>query len=98
MKLLTNRPITFLPKFLASSYPNNGNDGFTVISINSKNLSLVGDVIATKSGKQKGIGFLYFKKLQQNILQYILVGKDKSVVTIRRMVIPTISILQARCD
>ncbi len=98
MKLFTYKPITFLLSFLADRFSHlYKKDGFTVISINNKNLLLVGDLIVTFKRQQKRIGLLFTKKILKNILQYILVGKDKSVVIIRKMTTPTVSMVPGYC-
>ncbi len=99
MKLITFKPITFLLKLSAGNNSPFYRKGFTVISINNKNLSLLGVVFVTLKSKQKRIGFPFIKKTPQfskNISQYILVGKDKSVVAICKMITPTVNTLH-RC-
>lgn len=98
MRLFTYKPITFLLNLLAGQFlPNNRKDGFTVISINNKNLSLVGSLIVDFKRRQKRIGLLFTENISKNILQYILVGKDKSVVIIRNMIAPTVRMLPRHC-
>ena len=98
MSLFTYKPITFLLNLLAGQFlPINRKDGFTVISINGKNLSLVGTLIVASRRQQKRIGLLFIKNISKNILQYILVGKDKSVVIMRKMITPTVSIIPGHC-
>ena len=99
MSLFTYKPITFLLNLLAGQLlPINRKDGFTVISINNKNLSLVGALIVAIRIQQKRIGLLYTKNISKNILQYILVGKDKSVVIMRKMNTPTVNMIPGYCD
>ncbi len=98
MKLITFKPITFLLKQSASNITSkNKKEGFTVISINNKNLSLVEVVFVALKSQQKRIGFSFLKKITKNISQYILVGKDKSVVIMRKMLTPTVNMLPSHC-
>ena len=98
MKLFTYRPIAFLLSILADRFVSiNGKDGFTVISISNKNLSLIGDLIDRLKRQQKRIGLHFTEKISKNILQYILVGKDKSVVIIRKMITPTVNMAPGYC-
>lgn len=91
MKLITYKPIAFLLKLLANNYSFNNKEGNTVISVN-KNLSLL-KVISVSQKQQKSIGFFISKvgffNFKNNISKHILVGKDKSVVTIYNLLGPT---------
>jgi len=90
MKLITYKPIAFLLNLLANNCSSD-KEGNTVISVN-KNLSLLENRFVAIS-QQKSIGFSFFHKgffnFKNNILKYILVGKNKSVVTDYNKVGPT---------
>jgi len=98
MKLFTYKPIAFLLSLLADRFISiNRKNGFTVISISNKIFLLCGDLIVFLKRHQKRIGFLFTEKISKNILQYILVGKDKSVVIIRKMITPTVNMAPGYC-
>jgi hypothetical protein len=91
MKLFTFKPIAFLLKLSASNLISNKSED-TVISIN-RNLSFIEVFIVVFESQQKSIGLSIFRDYTHNLLnkisQYILVGKDKSVVTISYLADPT---------
>jgi|TARA_B110000967_G_C18790343_1_gene512977 hypothetical protein len=79
MKSFTSKPITFLLKISAS--------------ISNKKNSLLETIIIAFESLQKNIGFSILKsnsyRLLNKVSQYILVGKDKSVVTKSYLADPT---------
>lgn len=83
MKLFTFKPIAFLLKLSVNNSISNKSEN-TVISIN-RNLSFIYVFIFVFESQQKSIGLSIFRNYTYNLLnkisQYILVGKDKSVVT-----------------
>jgi len=97
MKLITYNPIAFLLNFLADNYHYYNIDGNSVINVN-KNLSLLKIVALMCQQKSIDCSFSYegfgFLNLKNKISNYILVGKDKSVVTNSKIMTPTVSILQ----
>ncbi|AOW21571.1 hypothetical protein [Urechidicola croceus] len=85
MKLISFRPIAFLLDISAGNfYTNNVIESFTVISVNNEYLSLLGVSKFTLNNQQKSVGLFLTKEkftyYLNKISQYILVGKDKSVV------------------
>ena len=99
MRLFTYKPITFLlsPSVRNSSLSNE-KDGFEVIRINNKNLSLKKDGVVSVRERQERMGLFQSEKKSKNNLQYILVGRDKSVVIEHIMFAPTANIMQSCCD
>lgn len=91
MKLFTFKPIAFLLRQSVSNLFSNKSEN-TVISIN-KNLSLLEVFIVAFESQQKSIGLSILRNNTNNLLnkisQYILVGKDKSVVTNSYLTDPT---------
>ncbi len=95
-KLITFQPIAFLLKLSVSDYSFSNTRDIQVVSTNKKS-SLLEIVIVAFKSQQESIGFSILKN---RVLQFknkfsnnILVGKDKSVVTIYKMVAPTATIL-----
>ena len=93
MKLITFKPIAFLLTLSVSDLFSNKSEN-TVISVN-KNLSLLEVFIVAFESQQRSIGFLITRnnlhQFLNKISQYILVGKDKSVVTNSNLFDPTSS-------
>jgi len=86
MRLFTFKPITLLLSYSVGDTSTKKKNRNTVIIIINNILSLVGIKIVDFKRQQKRIGLLFIK----NILQYILVGKDKSVVITCNKLTPTV--------
>ena len=95
-KLITFKPIAFLLKLSVSNLSFSNTKDIKVVSTNKK-LSLLEVVIVAYKKQQESIGFSILKnwvlQFKNKFLNNILVGKDKSVVTIYKMVAPTATIL-----
>lgn len=87
MKIITFKPFAFLLKNSVSNFSS------SILEVINKHLALFKTLIVTPDSQQKSIGLLTYKNpyftLFSKISQYILVGKDKSVVTQDNLCGPT---------
>ena len=97
MKLITFKPIAFLLRLSAEYFSFNNLKENVNYSAN-KNISFSINAIVASKTQQKSIGICNLENFSLQIKNYItnniLVGKDKSVVTICKMNAPTATILQ----